>query len=129
MPGSLRSKAHISLLLSGTGNCIHLASLQVDAVAPTLPCPADLCSLDLSDNRFTSLPDAISVATGLTSLCLENNRQLALGEADREALLALHNLQQLNLRSIQAADPALLKELRARMPRLSILASLPSEEA
>ena len=59
------------LLLSGTGNCNHLASLQVDAIAPTSPCPADLRSLDLSDNRFTSLPDATSVATGLTSLCLK----------------------------------------------------------
>ncbi|PRW44535.1 Leucine-rich repeat-containing 40 [Chlorella sorokiniana] len=84
-----------------------------------------LRSLEIRENQFTHLPDALTVATDLTSLRLDRSTQLSLGEPDKAVLQALPRLRYLSTDRIGDIVPGLLIELRQRRPGIDIY---PNEE-
>lgn len=82
---------------------------------------AGLDTLDLSGNGIAILPAALSAATSLTHLTLDDNSLLWLNEAATPVLLALSRLQRLEIDNIGNADAPLLREWQLRMPRLRIV--------
>ncbi|KAI7837611.1 hypothetical protein COHA_008537 [Chlorella ohadii] len=82
---------------------------------------ACLDTLDLSGNGIAILPAALSAATSLTHLTLDDNSLLWLIEAATPVLLALSRLQRLEIDNIGNADAPLLREWQLRMPRLRIV--------
>lgn len=83
----------------------------LSARASAAPCPPNglltgLHSLDLSRNKFTHLPPALSAATALTCLTLNGNSMLRLRAPDAAVLLALPRLHRLEIEGIAAAAAA-----------------------
>lgn len=76
--------------------------------------------LQLTANKLSRLPPALAAATGLTRLCLLDNGDLALSEADVEGiLLRMPRLATLHLGAKRTPAPVLCRLFRAA-PQLEI---------
>lgn len=84
------------------------------------PSIADLRVLDVSHNKFTRLPGAITAATALTSLVLTGNDGLRLCKEDAAVLRALPRLQRVHILGLPPPDPALVQEMQRTTPHLRI---------
>ncbi len=104
------------------------SALILTALLPPLAAAADLESLDLDVNWFSTLPRALAGATALTCLSLRNNEELEFKQSDVEDVLA-HLPRLAELRVWGSGYSHYLHEgLQASLPQLTINALRPKRQ-
>jgi hypothetical protein len=97
-------------------------TLQLSRLIPVVLTPAGLEELRINHSSIARLPYCLRFASALRRLDLSNNRQLLLGRADVNLLLAcLPCLERLDLRKTAGVWPEALVHLSRAAPQLELL--------